>query len=102
MTGVQTCALPISPEGVWFSVELHLVDASGGSVPRRDVLIREGCYCPDDRADINVADIQFAPDGKRLAFTFFQNGVNRVAITTDNGQVAVLTDGERPLWRPGR
>ena len=86
-------------DGVWFSVELHLITGSSGS-PRRNVLLREDCLCPDDRADVNVSDIQISPDGGQIAFTYLRQGVNRVAIASVDGGVREMNDGERPLWRP--
>jgi hypothetical protein len=88
-------------EGMWFSVELHLVDIPADGPPRREVLLRDGCFCPDEGSDINVADLRLSADSNRVAFTYFQNGVNRVAIATRSGEVTILGDGERPVWRPG-
>jgi hypothetical protein len=88
-------------EGMWFSVELHLVDISADGPPRREVLLRDGCLCPDEGADINVADLRLSADSNRVAFTYFQNGVNRAAIVTRSGELTILGDGERPVWRPG-
>ena len=87
-------------QGVWFSVEVHLVDPSADGGARRAVLLRDGCFCPDDRSDINVADLSLSADSNRVAFTYFQNGVNRVAVTNRTGEVTMLGDGERPVWRP--
>ena len=87
-------------DGMWFSVELHLVDVLADSAPRREVLLRDGCYCPDEGSDINMSDLRLSADSNRVAFTYFQNGVNRVAIGTRSGEVVILGDGERPVWRP--
>lgn len=87
-------------QGLWFSFELHIVDSPGQGDLTRDVVLRDGCLCPDDRSDMNVADVQLSPDGTRIAFTYFHNGVNRIAIAARGGQLAFLADGERPMWRP--
>jgi WD40-like Beta Propeller Repeat len=87
-------------QGVWFSIEVHLVDPSAEGGAPRAVLLRDGCFCPDDRSDINVADLSLSADGNRVAFTYFQNGVNRVAVASRTGEVTMLGDGERPVWRP--
>jgi hypothetical protein len=88
-------------DGMWFSVELHLVDVPADNTPRREVLLRDGCYCPDEGSDINLSDLRLSADSNRVAFTYFQNGVNRVAVVTRSGDVTILGDGERPVWRPG-
>ncbi|MFN0072775.1 MAG: TolB family protein [Chloroflexota bacterium] len=90
----------LQAQGVWFSFELHLVDAAGDGPPRRDVILREGCFCPDDRADTNVTDLQLSADGSQVAFTYFKNGVNRVALSSAVGQITIVNDGQRPIWRP--
>jgi hypothetical protein len=91
----------LQSDGVWFSVELHLVDVPSEGAPRREVLLRDGCLCPNDGSDINVADLSLSADSNRVAFTYFQNGVNRVAVATRTGDLMILGDGERPIWRPG-
>jgi dipeptidyl aminopeptidase/acylaminoacyl peptidase len=90
----------VQAQGVWFSIELHLVEPSADGGARRDVLLRDGCFCPDDGSDTNVSDLRLSADSLRIAFTYFQNGVNRVAVASRSGDVTILGDGERPLWRP--
>jgi len=90
----------VQSQGVWFSIELHVVEPSPEGGARRDVILRDGCFCPDDRSDTNVSDLRLSADSNRVAFTYFQNGVNRVAVASRSGEVAILGDGERPVWRP--
>jgi hypothetical protein len=91
----------VQSDGVWFSVELHLVDLPAEGGARREVLLRDGCFCPDEGSDINMADLSLSADSNRVAFTYFQNGVNRVAVVNRTGDLTILGDGERPVWRPG-
>ena len=89
-------------EGMWFSYELHLVDTVLGGPAQRTVLLRDGCLCPGDDADTNIADLRLSPDGARVAFTLFQGESNVIAIVAADGVVRVVADGERPVWRPQR
>lgn len=84
-------------DGVWFSVELHLVDTTTGT---RTVLLHDGCVCPGDQADVNISDLQLAPDGAAVAFTYFEDGVNRLAVASADGIVRMLGEGDRLTWRP--